>query len=134
MNTEFLGYNDKPSHYELLIRMGESLGMKREEILSTPPLPSTKSCLEFWRNIGERRHWVETMAAMHSLELVASKDLVKEGAKMHYFNVEILNSNDYPKEVKDFLREGYEADIYHCWRGSRTNRETREEVRIGGES
>lgn len=42
INTEFRGYGpDKPSHYELLLRMGESLGMPRKKVLSTPPLPDT---------------------------------------------------------------------------------------------
>lgn len=112
--VEFVGWNGKPSHYELLIRMGESLGMKREEILSTPPLPSTLSAIKTWRWIAENKSWVETMAAMHSLELVADKSLRKYGAKIHYFNPEILESNEYPQAVKDFLREGYEADEYHA--------------------
>ncbi len=112
--VEFLGWNKKPSHYELLIRMGESLGMRREEILSTPPLHSTLSAIKTWRWIAENKSWVETMAAMHGLELVADKSLRKYGAKMHYFNLEILESTEYPQAVKDFLREGYEADEHHA--------------------
>jgi len=114
MTVEFLGWGDKPSHYELLIRMGESLGMRRDEILSTRPLPSTLSAINTWRRIGETKSWVETMAAMHSLELVADRSLRKYGAKMHYFNPSILDSDEYPQAVKDFLREGYEADEYHA--------------------
>jgi len=114
MTVEFLGWRDKPSHYELLIRMGESLGMRRDEILSTKPLPSTLSAINTWRGIGETKSWVETMAAMHSLELVADRSLRKYGAKMHYFNTSILDLEDYPQMVKDFLREGYEADEYHA--------------------
>ncbi|MFP3194769.1 MAG: C2H2 type zinc finger domain-containing protein [Caldivirga sp.] len=112
--VEFLGYNGKPSHYELLLRMGEALGMKRKEILATPPLPGTQSAIRTWRKIAENKSWVETMAAMHSLELVADRSLVKYGAKLPYFNPSILSSDKYPQEVKDFLREGYEADIYHA--------------------
>ena len=42
ITTEFYGHgSDQPSHYELLLRMGESLGLKREETLATPPLPAT---------------------------------------------------------------------------------------------
>ncbi|MCY0858822.1 MAG: iron-containing redox enzyme family protein [Sulfolobaceae archaeon] len=112
--VEYIGYKGMPSHYELLIRMGESLGLSREKILSTPPLPSTLSSIKKWKRIAETRDWIETMAAMHSLELVADRTLTKYGAKMHYFNPEILNSDKYPKEVKDFLREGYEADVGHA--------------------
>lgn len=114
INIEYFGYGDRPSHYELLLRMGESLGMSRKEILSYSPLPSTQSAINTWRKIAFERSWVEIMAAMHSLELVADRSLRKYGAKMHYFNEAILSSNDFPKEVKDFLREGYEADQTHA--------------------
>ncbi|AWR98072.1 TenA family transcriptional regulator [Acidianus sulfidivorans JP7] len=119
ITTEFLGSKDRPSHYELLIRMGESLGLKRSEILSTPPLPSTLSAIKTWRNIAENKGWVETMAAMHSLELVADRSLMKDGATLPYFSPKIFESDEFPKEVKDFLREGYEADVYHSSEGLR---------------
>ncbi len=114
MEVEFFGFMGRPAHYELLIRMGESLGMRREEILSTPPLPATASSIRTWRKIAETREWAEVMAAMHSLELVADRTLRKYGAKMHYFKESILDSQDFPREVKDFLREGYEADQKHA--------------------
>ncbi|ABW01430.1 C2H2 type zinc finger domain-containing protein [Caldivirga maquilingensis] len=114
MSVEFLGYRNRPSHYELLIRMGESLGMSRAEILSTPPLKATLDSINVWRRIANERTWVETMAAMHSLELAADKSLRKYGARMHYFNEAILSSPEYPDAVKEFLREGYEADEHHA--------------------
>lgn len=114
MAVEFLGWNGRPSHYELLIRMGESLGMKREEILSTPPLPQTAAAIKVWRNIAETRSWVQTMAAMHSLELIADRSLRNYGASLPYFSPKILESDEYPEAVKEFLREGYEADVYHA--------------------
>ncbi|MEM0264172.1 MAG: C2H2 type zinc finger domain-containing protein [Saccharolobus sp.] len=112
--VEFIGYSGRPSHYELLLRMGESLGMPREKILSMEPLPSTKSAINVWRKIAETKHWLEIMAAMHSLELVADRSLSKYGAKLPYFNPSILYSDEFPQAVKDFLREGYEADVSHA--------------------
>jgi pyrroloquinoline-quinone synthase len=114
MSVEFFGFMGRPPHYELLIRMGESLGLSRAEILSTPPLPSTSSSIRTWRSIAESRHWVEVMAAMHSLELVADRTLRKYGAKVHYFRESILDSQEFPEAVRDFLREGYEADQHHA--------------------
>ncbi len=112
--TEYIGFNGKPSHYELLIRMGESLGLSREKIYSYEPLPSTKEAISTWRYIAETRPWVETMAAMHSLELAADKTNLKYGAKIHYFNPDILSSNQYNEHIKNFLREGYESDEGHA--------------------
>ncbi|WP_292319236.1 C2H2 type zinc finger domain-containing protein [Caldisphaera sp.] len=114
ISTEYLGINGKPSHYELLIRMGESLGLSRQIIFSTDPLPLTKESIETWRHIALNRPWIETMAAMHSLEIAADRSNKNYGAKIHYFNTEILSSDKYSKEVKDFLREGYEADVGHA--------------------
>ncbi|BCU68066.1 TenA family transcriptional regulator [Sulfolobales archaeon HS-7] len=114
IRTEYLGTEKTPSHHELLLRMGESLGMKREKVLSFEPLPTTTRAIKTWLNIAEERSWVEVMAAMHSLELVADKTLRKYGAKVHYFNEEILKTDSYPREVRDFLREGYEADVGHA--------------------
>lgn len=112
--TEFYGYGgDRPSHYELLIRMGESLGLKRDEILSSPPLPATAEAVETWQQIGRDRDWVETMAAMHSLELIANRDVKKDGAALAYFDPAILHDGQITKSTRDFLWEGYEADVLH---------------------
>jgi pyrroloquinoline-quinone synthase len=114
ITTEFYGFGDeRPSHYELLLRMGESLGIRREEIVAIPPLPATSRAIETWQSIGRDKHWVETMAAMHSLELIANRDVNKEGAKMTYFDPAILKSGEVTEQTKAFLWEGYEADVEH---------------------
>ena len=114
ITTEFVGYgSEKPSHYELLIRMGESLGMSRPTILSTPPSPVTVAALRVWQETGETRHWLETMAAMHTLELVANRDIKRDGAAMTYFDPRILDGSEVTQATKEFLMEGYEADVKH---------------------
>ncbi|WP_393971424.1 iron-containing redox enzyme family protein [Oxyplasma meridianum] len=114
--TELHGYGkDVPSHHELLIRMGESLGLDRRTILQSNPLPATSKAISIWNRIATNRTWIETMAAMHSLELVANRDLGRHGAKYPYFNPDILSEGKATAEVKDFLREGYEADVSHSY-------------------
>lgn len=114
LETEYGGL--KPgttSHYELLLRMGESLGMERRRILEFEPLPATRAGLEGWQRIASELPWVEAMAAMHGLELIAHRDLVREGATVHYFDPAILSGPDLSEAAKAFLREGYEADVGH---------------------
>lgn len=111
--TEFGGVAGQPSHYELLLRMGESLGLPREEVLSTAPLPRTRQAVAFWRELAEKGHWVDTMAAMHSLELIANRRMGEEGASVTYFDPALLGDEAVPQAVKDFLREGYDADVGH---------------------
>jgi len=113
LNTEFGGFAG-PAHYELLLRMGESLGLDRGRILDTPPLPSTRAGIEGWNRIASTQHWVEALAAMHSLELIAHRDLVREGASVHYFDPQILTDGSITEASRQFLREGYEADVGHA--------------------
>ncbi len=113
INTEYGGFGGTPAHYELLLRMGESLGVSRKELLNTPPLPDTAFALRAWDQIARESHWVETMAAMHSLELIADRSVVQEGAKLTYFDPSILKTDEVTEATKNFLREGYEADVGH---------------------
>lgn len=114
LNTEFGGFGTpSPSHYELLLRMGESLGIPRDQVLRTPPLPSTGAAIQEWNRIATEEHWVEAMAAMHSLELIANRNLVNEGASIRYFDPRILSGSEVTEATQAFLREGYEADVGH---------------------
>ncbi len=117
LNTEFGGMGPGGvAHYELLLRMGESLGYPRDRVLSAPPLPATRSAIDEWNRIARDGHWLDTMAAMHSLELIAHRGLVDEGASLHYFDPSILTSEEISGPAKAFLREGYEADVGHSER------------------
>ncbi len=114
INTEFGGSGpDRPSHYELLLRMGESLGLDRRKVLGMLPLPDTSDAIRLWDNICREDHWVEAMVAMHGLELIANRNLSKDGASVHYFDPAILKTNRVTEATKAFLREGYEADVGH---------------------
>jgi pyrroloquinoline-quinone synthase len=114
LNTEF-GSTDPahPAHYDLLLRMGESLGLPRPVALGFSPLPSTQLGVEGWNRIATETHWVEAMAAMHGLELIANRNLVDDGATLRYFDPAILEGDEIPPEAQAFLREGYEADVGH---------------------
>ena len=101
-------------HVEYLIQMGESLGLSRDEIIQTNPLPATVEAINFWDTIAQNNHWVEVMLAMHGLELIANKELRSQGAKKHYFDPDLLQSDKITKEAKAFLKEGYEADVHHA--------------------
>jgi pyrroloquinoline-quinone synthase len=114
LNTEYGGFGpDRPSHYELLLRMGESLGVDRSTVLSTPPLPTTHRSIEQWNEMAVREHWVAVLTAMHGLELIANRNLVDDGASAHYFDPAILSGHEITPEAQGFLREGYEADVEH---------------------
>lgn len=57
INTEFTGYGpERPSHYELLLKMGESLGVPRDKVLGTEPLPDIALAIRTWNAIAQRDH------------------------------------------------------------------------------
>jgi pyrroloquinoline-quinone synthase len=114
LNTEFGGFGpSRVAHYELLLRMGESLGVDRGTVLSTPPLAATRTAIEQWNEMATREHWIAVLAAMHGLELIANRELIREGASMQYFDPAILSGPQLTDAAKNFLREGYEADVTH---------------------
>ncbi len=114
LTTEYGGFGpDHVAHYELLLGMGESLGVDRSVVLSTPPLPATRRTIEHWNEIATREHWVAVLTAMHSLELIANRNLIDEGASTRYFDPAILSGNEVTTATQNFLREGYEADVGH---------------------
>ncbi len=111
--SEWYGSANTPSHHELLLRMAESYGMKREDIYAGKPLKITEDCIEFWDSACRDRTFVEGMAAMHSMELIPSRKMKQYGASMTYFNPALLEGGTVTGETIDFLREGYEADAGH---------------------
>ncbi len=112
MLAEYFGNNRKP-HIELLLEMAEGLGITRNKIMETKPLKNTENAINMWRRIAEKNEWIEIMAAMHSLELIANSALRPYGAKYDYFNLDAFDNNNVPESVKAFLMEGYKSDDAH---------------------
>ncbi len=111
--SEFYGSKDRASHHELLLRTGESYGIPRSVVLKSVPLPQTATAIRFWDTVCRNRTFVEGMAAMHTLELIANRNMRRYGASYPYFDETILADGSITNEAVDFLREGYEADVSH---------------------
>ncbi len=112
IKEEFFGDNEKPGHIELLLRMGESVGLNRGRVINTRPLDGTREAIGFWYETAKSGHWLDSMVSMHSLELIADRTIREDGASIGYFSEKLFQS-DLPDQVKEFLRAGYEADQYH---------------------
>lgn len=112
ITEEYFGNGSAIPHVELLLRMGESLGLQRDKVINSTPLTKTKHAIDFWKHVSTDGHWLDAMVSLHSLELIADRNVKKYGATYSYFDPSVLEG-DLPREVKDFLRAGYEADQYH---------------------
>ena len=112
--SEWFGIPGKQqAHHELLLRMGESYGATRADIYNTMPLNATKRAIAFWDMSARSLPFYEGMAAMHSLELIANRNLKEYGAHIGYFDPTILKEGTISEEAVAFLKEGYSADVAH---------------------
>ena len=112
--SEWFGIPGKQqAHHELLIKMGESYGASRADIYNTIPLNATKRAIAFWDRSTRSLPFYEGMAAMHSLELIANRNLKDYGAYIGYFDSKILKNGTITEEAVAFLREGLNADVSH---------------------
>ena len=67
---EEIGFAGHGSHYDLLVRQGEALGLTRTEIERTAPLPSTQLSVAAIESICRNRSWLEGLAATSGLECI----------------------------------------------------------------
>ncbi len=112
ISEEYFGYDGEPAHIDLLLKMGESVGLTRGRVMGSEPLTKTENALKYWERVCSSEHWLDGMVSMHSLELIADRNVKEYGARYSYFRPEILNGG-ITAETAQFLRAGYEADQYH---------------------
>ena len=67
---EEIGPPGQGSHYDLLLRQGQAMGLTREEIERTPPLPTTALAINALEGICRNRSWLEGLAATTGLECI----------------------------------------------------------------
>lgn len=58
------------SHYELLLKQGEALGLSRDEIEHATPFPTTALAINALNDICRNREWLEALAATTGLECI----------------------------------------------------------------
>ena len=70
--SEWYGAGDnRPSHHELLLRMGESLGVSRDAIYKSEPLPATKRAI---MHLKQEQADVVTIEDASSIEGMINSD------------------------------------------------------------
>jgi pyrroloquinoline quinone (PQQ) biosynthesis protein C len=75
MYEEEVGPGAQGSHYDLLLRQGEALGLTVEQIETTVPLPSTAVAIDALDSICRSRSWLEGLAATTGLECINDPSL-----------------------------------------------------------
>jgi pyrroloquinoline quinone (PQQ) biosynthesis protein C len=67
---EEIGPGGQGSHYDLLLRQGEAMGLMREAIEKTAPFPTTALAISALENICRNPSWLEGLAATTGLECI----------------------------------------------------------------
>jgi len=60
--------NEETSHFNVLIKMGEALGLTQEQIFNVDPLHTTTVAFLAWETLTKNRSWIEAIAAKLILE------------------------------------------------------------------
>lgn len=101
-------------HVDLLIRMGKALGLTREEIVTTPPLPTTIVALNTWENLTRNRSWLEGLAALQILERMNDPDTAERLGYPAQLNPRVWEGLHLSHEDSAFLWVHREADKAHA--------------------
>ncbi len=92
----------KSSTY-LLLRMAEAVGITRDTMQTSMPLPPTLHSIKFWNGVSESSGWLEILSATNVLDLVYDHSLKDHGAKMAFFGSGVLDNEWIPDQVKEYL-------------------------------
>jgi pyrroloquinoline-quinone synthase len=76
---EEVGPQGQGSHYELLLRQGEAIGLTRAEIEQTPPLATTALAINALEAICRNRPWLEGLAGITGLECINHPEVRAKG-------------------------------------------------------
>jgi pyrroloquinoline-quinone synthase len=63
------------NHYELLIKLGQGVGLTREEIEAYPVLPESASMFEWLWQMATQPDWLLAFAAVNGLEILGDSSL-----------------------------------------------------------
>lgn len=92
------------SNIGLLLSMAQSVGLPKETVINSMPLPPTLHAVKLWNTIAENGHWLEVMASMNLLDLVYSPRITEMGGKVLFFGKGVVDNEWIPEEVKAYLK------------------------------
>ncbi len=101
-----INYNmkDNAAEIAMLFKMYEGLGLGIDSVKNSMPLPPTIYSIKIWNAIAENDHWIETVAAINTMDLFFCPQLKDYGAKLPFFAPNVLDNEWIPDSVKQYLK------------------------------
>jgi pyrroloquinoline-quinone synthase len=127
----------RTNHYELLIRLGEALGMTREHIEAYRSCPEAERAFAYWWSMAREPDWVLGFAAVNGLEILGDRTLPRRHGLAPNTGLEVdpWARLALPGDALEFFRVSSEADQGHGNASvellARYTPEGREEVVLG---
>lgn len=104
IEEELKDAGERPSHAELMLRFAVALGMRREDVEGSRPLPSTLTFIDTIMNLSQG-HWLEGIAFR------ASELRAPEGSS-RWLDV-LQRVYGFPPEACEWWRTHAEVDVEH---------------------
>jgi pyrroloquinoline quinone (PQQ) biosynthesis protein C len=121
-------------HWAILEDLGVRIGMKRAQIQSAQPLPSTQLCWAAWEGLMASKHWLEGIVANTCAERVNVPGYGKgEFRKRGWFGVERRrwgNLFKLEESELEFFELHTQADVEHSDTGWRAVEKFARELRM----
>jgi hypothetical protein len=109
------GEREVQNHYELAIREGESVGLKREDFQAAEATDTTLTCCKAWLHLVSAEPWLKGFSACAALELTNSGELLKGGKGASRRMAENIAAQlGIGMEKQHSLREHIVADVEHA--------------------
>jgi pyrroloquinoline-quinone synthase len=103
------------NHYELLVRLGEALGLERRQIEAHEPCPQAREAFAYWWTMARDPDWLVGFTAVNGLEILGDRSLPKRHGLAPSTGLEVdpWSVLGLPEEALEFFRVSSEADAGH---------------------
>ena len=103
------------NHYELLIRLGQGAGMRRDEIEAHEPCDQAQAAFVYWNHMARQPDWLLGFTAVNGLEILGDRNLprrhgLSQGTGL---NPDPWAATGIDHEALEFFRVSDEADAAH---------------------
>jgi pyrroloquinoline-quinone synthase len=103
------------NHYELLVRLGQAVGLSRDEIERHRPQPESIAAFDHWWAMARQPDWLTGFAAVNGLEILGDRGLPARYGLAPDTGLEVdpWAALDLGEDALEFFRVGSEADEGH---------------------
>ena len=103
------------NHYELLVRLGQALGLDRSRIETHEPCAEAHAAFEYWWEIARQPDWLLGFTAINGLEILGDRTLPQRHGLAPSTGLEVdpwshLGLGD---DALEFFRVSSQADVGH---------------------